>query len=173
MYAASLTTACCCLPARLSPPPAATYPAQGGYDCPGRINKVSCFVDAHGVVTGLVYENDNDSRPTGFCSCTGQASSSLELDANENIVSVTACRGTKYGYSSVVFATDAGRELACGGSGPLDYAPDGYDSYGRTYRNGDYVKGYRPHGRGLMSAADGAQEDHKSYKKSAGWGWSR
>lgn len=157
-------------------PGGSKYPAHGGYDCAGRIDQIVCVEDKDGLVAGLAYSNEYQTSPTGFCRGAQSPQPSdvvttLTLAPTESIVSVTACRGTKYGYSSVFFALDSGRNMTCGHAAP-DALPEGYSSsYARDYTAGKYLPGYKPRGgRGLLE--EGATPDAKSYKK-AGWGWSR
>jgi hypothetical protein len=37
---------------------------QGGYKCQGKISSIACYVDAHGMVAGLAYENEYDGGAT-------------------------------------------------------------------------------------------------------------
>jgi hypothetical protein len=153
--------------------PAGDYPVNGGYDCSGRINRIVCFVDEHGLVAGVVYENDQASRPIGFCRTGGviPAGGSLDLDPTEAIIAVTACRGGRYGYTSIFFETDAGRNLTCGFAKD-DYTPADFDpSPSSVYNKGDYVQGYN----GPKMKAP-KQQKPSATKKAAthGWGgWSR
>eukprot|EP00775_Hariotina_reticulata_P012853 gene12853-12980_t len=148
------------------------YPVNGGFECPGRINRIACFVDEHGLVVGIVYENDQASQPVGFCHTGGviPAGGGLDLDPTEAIISVTACRGGRYGYTSIFFETDAGRNLTCGFAKD-DYTPADFDpSPTSVYSRGDYVQGYS----GPKMKAPKAHKSRATTKAPThGWGgWS-
>lgn len=90
----------------------------------------------------------------------------------------------RYGYTSVTFSTDLGRNLTCG-SGEFTHTPDNYDSYGKDYQSYKYSKepatGTKGKGRNLLeevgaeidaaAAPAGAGLDYYE-KKGYGWGWS-
>jgi len=79
---------------------------QGGYSCDGKIAKMDCYAP-DGFVKALVYQNTNDPEATAICDYPfvngGPAWSDkmLELDFDESIIAVEACRGAFYGRSVV------------------------------------------------------------------------
>ncbi|KAF8065727.1 hypothetical protein HT031_002787 [Scenedesmus sp. PABB004] len=150
-----------------------------GKEFPGRITHLYCYSDANGVVTGMAYKNEYTgyktfcSRPDGgyySANCVAPGCASFVLGALENIVKVEACRGGKYGYSSVTFWTDLNRNFTCG-SASADYTPSDYTSYGKDYQSYKWGKDkHDKYGRHLLEDAAGADLDYYS-KKGYGWGW--
>lgn len=122
-------------------------PAFGGYDCAGRITKIWCREDEHGMLSDIAYYNDY----TGYHEGCNRAkdwgyydkgySGKLFLSEHENIIKIEACRGGKYGYTSVAFFTDSNRKLICG-RGAFDYVPDGYEKFSQAYRSYAFTDAY-------------------------------
>lgn len=82
---------------------------QGGYSCEGKIALLDCYAP-DGFVTALLYQNTNDPDATAICDypfVNGEpvlSSNTLELDVDESIIAVEACRGAFYGRSIACLA---------------------------------------------------------------------
>eukprot|EP00775_Hariotina_reticulata_P002570 gene2570-2872_t len=165
----------------------ATYWAgHGGFDCSGRITAIRCEEDPNGMLVGISYYNDEVGDFTSYCGSShgygytpappgSITTRDWDLEIGDAIVSVEACRGGKYGYTTVTFWTDGGDSFTCG-SGSYDYAPQDYASYGQQYQSYGYgadeggYGGKGKKGRALLDADAGADID-TYMKKGSGWGW--
>lgn len=183
--------------------PAMRY--QGGYTCEGKIAKLDCYVP-NGFVKGLVYQNTMDSEATAICDYPfvnggpSWTNNMLELDFDETIIAVEACRGAFYGYTSITVTTDKNRTWTCGGNSNYGTRPPtygngcgGWSAYTKfgCFQPYDYTSKYGTGNkwgmkltRGLLSADDvavegnegrellqGSEDDTFFFKKNWGWGW--
>eukprot|EP00775_Hariotina_reticulata_P010453 gene10453-10612_t len=153
---------------------------QGGYSCEGKIALLDCYAP-DGFVTGLLYANTADQDVTAVCDFPfvgGNpvfSNNTLELDVDESIIAVEACRGAFYGYTKITVTTDKNRVWTCGGGsskyptrpGSYGNGCGGWSAYTRygCYQPYDYTTKYGKNSkwgskltRGLLSAEDASIE---------------
>eukprot|EP00775_Hariotina_reticulata_P006342 gene6342-6576_t len=148
-------------------------PRYGGYNCPGQITEIRCDEDQNGLLQSISFFNPalggwtcfGANCPNGTAGVViqqqdGPPGTSFPIPPGSSIVSVTACRGKWYGYTSATFYLDDGTQFTCGRASG-DYKPPGYDKWGGDYRNYRYKTGYRG-GKGRRLQNFGGKA----------WGWS-